>query len=161
MSGPSSRMLTLLSLLQVHRDWPGDQLAERLDVSPRTVRRDVERLREMGYRVRSTRGLEGGYRLEAGTELPPLLLDEEQTVALAVALGAAVTSGAEVRDAAQRALATLRSSPLPYGAKASVTSAGSFWIASVVPAGLMPRPETTMAMTGFPSAMLPGSGARE
>jgi predicted DNA-binding transcriptional regulator YafY len=104
----SARLLALLSLLQARREWPGPLLAERLEVSPRTVRRDVERLREMGYRVRSTRGLDGGYRLEAGTRLPPLLLDEEQAVALAVALGAAATSGAEVRDGAERALATLR-----------------------------------------------------
>lgn len=122
----SARLLALLSLLQARRDWPGPVLAERLDVSPRTVRRDVERLREMGYRVRSTRGLEGGYRLEAGTELPPLLLDEEQTVALAVALGAAVTSGAEVRDAAQRALATLRHvMPAPLRRRADALEAAT------------------------------------
>lgn len=122
----SARLLALLSLLQARRDWAGPLLAERLGVSPRTVRRDVERLREMGYRVRSTRGLEGGYRLEAGSELPPLLLDEEQTVALAVALAAAVTSGAEVRDAAQRALATLRHvMPAPLRRRADALEAAT------------------------------------
>ncbi len=122
----SARLLALLSLLQARRDWPGRMLAERLEVSPRTVRRDVERLRAMGYRVRSTRGPEGGYRLEAGTELPPLLLDEEQTVALAVALGAAASSGAEVRDAAQRALATLRHvMPAPLRRRADALDAAT------------------------------------
>ena len=83
MAGPSSRMLALLSLLQVHRDWPGDELAGRLEVSPRTVRRDVDRLRELGYRVEALRGPAGGYRLAAGSDLPPLLFDEDHAVALA------------------------------------------------------------------------------
>jgi predicted DNA-binding transcriptional regulator YafY len=104
----SARLLALLSLLQARRDWPGPVLAARLQVSPRTVRRDVERLRAMGYRVRSSRGAEGGYRLEPGEELPPLLLDDEQAVALAVALGAVATTGVQVEDAAARALATVR-----------------------------------------------------
>jgi biotin operon repressor len=83
----SSRVLTLLSLLQTKRDWPGVMLAERLEVSARTVRRDVERLRELGYRIRSTKGPDGGYRLEDGNELPPLLFDDDQAVAITVALG--------------------------------------------------------------------------
>ncbi len=108
MSGPSSRMLTLLSLLQVRRDWAGDALAERLDVSPRTVRRDVDRLRELGYRIASLRGPAGGYRLAAGSELPPLLFDDDQAVAVALALAVAPASGADIADAAARALATVR-----------------------------------------------------
>ncbi|MFJ3379184.1 helix-turn-helix transcriptional regulator [Curtobacterium sp. NPDC090217] len=108
MSGPSSRMLALLSLLQVHRDWPGDVLAERLEVSPRTVRRDVDRLRELGYRVEALRGPTGGYRLSAGSELPPLLFDDEQAVAIALALAVAPASGADIAEAAARALGAVR-----------------------------------------------------
>ncbi|WP_250445271.1 YafY family protein [Actinotalea sp. C106] len=104
----SSRLLTLLSLLQARRDWPATLLADRLAVSDRTVRRDVDRLREMGYPVTSTRGREGGYRLEAGTAVPPLLFDDEQAVALAVALRTAAGTGADVAEAAARALATVR-----------------------------------------------------
>lgn len=104
----SSRMLTLLSLLQTRRDWPGARLADRLGVSPRTVRRDVDRLRELGYRVEATMGPDGGYRLEAGSELPPLLFDDEQAVAVTVALRAAALSSAGIEEAALRALATVR-----------------------------------------------------
>ena len=101
-------MLALLSLLQVRRDWPGDELAGRLDVSPRTVRRDVDRLRELGYRVEALRGPSGGYRLAAGSDLPPLLFDDDQAVAIALALAVAPASGADVAESAARALATVR-----------------------------------------------------
>ncbi|MFD2796457.1 helix-turn-helix transcriptional regulator [Promicromonospora vindobonensis] len=104
----SGRLLSLLSLLQARRDWPGEQLAHRLGVSERTVRRDVDRLRELGYPVQAVRGPDGGYRLEAGSELPPLLFDDEQAVALAVALRIAVGTGAGIEEAAARALATVR-----------------------------------------------------
>jgi len=104
----SARLLALLSLLQARRDWPGELLAERLDVSPRTVRRDVDRLRELGYPIRAVKGPDGGYRLDAGTQLPPLLFDDEQAVALAVALRIAVSSGAGIEEAAARALTTVR-----------------------------------------------------
>ncbi|RBQ18308.1 transcriptional regulator [Spongiactinospora rosea] len=104
----SARLLALLSLLQVRRDWPGALLAERLDISPRTVRRDVDRLRELGYPIMAIKGPDGGYRLEAGTELPPLLFDDEQAVALAVALQLAGTAGAGIEEAAARALNTVR-----------------------------------------------------
>ncbi|MEU0759856.1 WYL domain-containing protein [Streptomyces microflavus] len=104
----SARLLSLLSLLQARRDWPGVLLAERLDVSPRTVRRDVDRLRELGYPVVAMKGPDGGYRLDAGTELPPLLFDDEQAVALAVALQIATTTGAGIEEAAARALNTVR-----------------------------------------------------
>lgn len=107
-SAPSARLLTLLSLLQARRDWPGETLADRLGVSPRTVRRDVDRLRTLGYPVHATRGPDGGYRLDPGTQLPPLLFDDEQAVALTVALQAASTGVAGVDEAALRALATLR-----------------------------------------------------
>ena len=86
MSGTSSRLLTLLSLLQARRDWPGGELADRLEVSSRTIRRDVERLRELGYPVESLTGPAGGYRLRAGAAMPPLLLDDDEAIAIAVGL---------------------------------------------------------------------------
>jgi predicted DNA-binding transcriptional regulator YafY len=106
--GTSGRLLRLLSLLQARRDWPGDALAERLAVSPRTVRRDVDRLRDLGYPVRATKGPDGGYRLDAGAELPPLLFDDEQAIAVAVALQTATGSVAGIEEGALRALATVR-----------------------------------------------------
>jgi predicted DNA-binding transcriptional regulator YafY len=108
MSGTSERLLSLLSLLQARRDWPGQVLAERLNVSPRTVRRDVERLRELGYPIAASKGPDGGYRLDVGVHLPPLLFDDEQAVALALALQMATAAGAGVGEAAGRALATVR-----------------------------------------------------
>ena len=104
----SARLLSLLSLLQARRDWPGALLAERLAVSPRTVRRDVDRLRELGYPIAAVKGPDGGYRLDAGTRLPPLLFDDDQAVALAVALQIAAVSGAGIGEAAARALTTVR-----------------------------------------------------
>ncbi|MEV6522515.1 YafY family protein [Longispora sp. NPDC051575] len=86
MANTSSRTLRLLSLLQTHRYWPGAELADRLDVSPRTLRRDVDRLRELGYPVDAQRGVEGGYQLAAGASLPPLLVDDDEAVALAIGL---------------------------------------------------------------------------
>jgi predicted DNA-binding transcriptional regulator YafY len=108
MTTPTSRLLNLLSLLQTRRDWPGVVLAGRLGVSHRTVRRDVDRLREMGYSIRATMGPDGGYRLDAGSELPPLLFDDDQVIALAVALRAATLSGVGIEEAAVRALTTVR-----------------------------------------------------
>ncbi|MFG1915370.1 helix-turn-helix transcriptional regulator [Micromonospora sp. NPDC048898] len=104
----SARLLALLSLLQARRDWPGGLLAERLDVSPRTVRRDVDRLRELGYPVRAVKGPDGGYRLDAGAQLPPLLFDDQQAIAIAVALQLAPLSGAGIQEGAARALHTMR-----------------------------------------------------
>ncbi len=79
----------LLSLLQTHRLWRGAELAERLEVTERTVRRDVDRLRDLGYPVEASAGVDGGYRLAAGAHLPPLLLDDDEAVAVAVGLRAA------------------------------------------------------------------------
>jgi predicted DNA-binding transcriptional regulator YafY len=104
----TSRVLSLLSLLQTRRDWPGSLLAERLDISPRTVRRDVDRLREMGYSIQAMMGPDGGYRLDAGSELPPLLFDDDQVIALAVALQAATATGVGIEEGAVRALTTVR-----------------------------------------------------
>jgi predicted DNA-binding transcriptional regulator YafY len=104
----SERLLSLLSLLQARRDWPGALLAERLDISSRTVRRDVDRLRELGYPIAAIKGPDGGYRLESGSELPPLLFDDDQAVALAVALQVATSNGSGVEEGAARALTTIR-----------------------------------------------------
>jgi predicted DNA-binding transcriptional regulator YafY len=103
----SARLLSLLSLLQARRDWPGSLLAERLEISPRTVRRDVDRLRELGYPIRTFKGPDGGYRLDAGTRMPPLLFDDDQAVAITVALQLAAVSGAALQEAAARALMKL------------------------------------------------------
>lgn len=83
-------------------------LAERLEVSPRTVRRDVDRLRELGYPIAAFKGPDGGYRLDAGAQLPPLLFDDDQAVALAVALRTTAATGAGIGEAAARALTTVR-----------------------------------------------------
>ncbi|WP_411075534.1 helix-turn-helix transcriptional regulator [Streptomyces sp. cmx-4-7] len=108
MTDTPARLLNLLSLLQTPREWPGSELAERLSVSPRTIRRDVDRLRDLGYPVEATLGAEGGYRLVAGTALPPLLLDDEEAVAIAVGLRAGAGHAIEgVEEASVRALAKL------------------------------------------------------
>lgn len=96
MSATTTRALRLLSLLQNRRYWPGDELASRLEVSARTLRRDVERLREMGYPVEAQRGVDGGYQLAAGAALPPLVLSDEEAVSLAVGLQTAVQAGSVV-----------------------------------------------------------------
>jgi predicted DNA-binding transcriptional regulator YafY len=100
------RILQLLSLLQTHRQWRGAELAERLEVSERTLRRDVERLRDVGYLVESSPGVDGGYRLVPGAALPPLVLDDEEAVALAVGLQSALQAGTVlgIEDSAVRAL---------------------------------------------------------
>ena len=104
----SSRLLTLLSLLQGRRDWPGSELADRLEVSGRTVRRDVERLRSLGYPVESMTGPAGGYQLRAGTAMPPLLLDDDEAIAIAVGLRtAAGGSVSGIEETAVRALVKL------------------------------------------------------
>lgn len=103
----SARLLRLLSLLQTHRDWSGAELAERLGVTTRTVRRDVDRLRELGYPVHATPGAPG-YRLGAGSDLPPLLLDDDEAVAIAVGLRtAAGGTVAGIEETSVRALAKL------------------------------------------------------
>jgi predicted DNA-binding transcriptional regulator YafY len=93
MANTSSRTLRLLSLLQTRRFWPGDDLAERLGVSTRTLRRDIDRLRELGYPVEAQRGIDGGYQLAPGAVLPPLVLDDDEAVAIGVGLQAAIQGG--------------------------------------------------------------------
>ena len=103
----SARALRLLSMLQVRREWSGQELGDRLDVDVRTVRRDVDRLRELGYVIDASAGRGGGYRLSAGTATPPLLLDDDEAVAVAVALGAAAGNASTTDDVALRVLAKL------------------------------------------------------
>ncbi|MFI6492682.1 helix-turn-helix transcriptional regulator [Streptomyces sp. NPDC050564] len=104
----SARLLRLLSLLQAHREWSGADLADRLGVTPRTVRRDVDRLRELGYPVNASPGTGGGYQLGAGAELPPLLLDDDEAVAVAIGLRTAAGQGIEgIGETSVRALAKL------------------------------------------------------
>jgi predicted DNA-binding transcriptional regulator YafY len=106
MANTSSRTLRLLSLLQTHRYWPGAELADRLEVSVRTLRRDIDRLRELGYPVEASRGVDGGYQLAPGAALPPLVLDDEEAVALAVGLQTAAQGGvAGIAESSVRALA--------------------------------------------------------
>lgn len=93
MSETTARVLTLLDLLQTYRQWAGPALARRLGVTERTLRRDIERLRDLGYRVEATRGALGGYRLEAGSQLPPLLLTDDEAVTMAVGLRLAADEG--------------------------------------------------------------------
>jgi predicted DNA-binding transcriptional regulator YafY len=125
MTGTSSRLLTLLSLLQGRRDWPGSALAERLEVSGRTIRRDIERLRELGYPVESLTGPAGGYRLHAGTAMPPLLLDNDEAIAIAVGLRtAALSSVTGIEETSLRALVKLEQ-VLPAPLRRRVRALGS------------------------------------
>ncbi|MFZ0090116.1 MAG: YafY family protein [Solirubrobacteraceae bacterium] len=104
----SARLLALLSLLQVRREWTGHELADRLEVTPRTIRRDVDKLRSLGYPVEAAPGVAGGYRLSAGGELPPLLLDDAEAVAVAVGLRTAASGSiAGIEETSVRALAKL------------------------------------------------------
>jgi predicted DNA-binding transcriptional regulator YafY len=104
----SARLLALLSLLQVRREWTGQELADRLEVGPRTIRRDVDKLRSLGYPVEAAPGVAGGYRLGAGGELPPLLLDDAEAVAVAVGLRTAASGSiAGIEETSVRALAKL------------------------------------------------------
>src|ERR687889_1453111 len=125
MTETSGRLLKLLSLLQTRRDWPGGELAGRLGVSGRTIRRDVERLRALGYPVESLTGPAGGYRLRAGAAMPPLLLDEEEAIAIAVGLRtAARASVAGIEETAVRALVKLEQ-VLPTHLRRRVAALGS------------------------------------
>ena len=106
MSDTAARLLSLLALLQTRPDWTSTELGARLGVTPRTIRNDIDRLRELDYPVDATRGAAGGYRLGAGAKLPPLLLDDEEAVAVAIGLRAA-TGIAGVEESSTRALSKL------------------------------------------------------
>ncbi|RBQ21846.1 transcriptional regulator [Spongiactinospora rosea] len=136
MSDTPARLLKLLSLLQIPREWPGSELAERLAVSPRTIRRDIERLRDLGYPVTASMGAAGGYRLVAGTAMPPLLLDDEEAVAVAVGLRTATAQAVQgIEDASVRAMAKLEQ-VLPARLRHRVAAVG----AATVPFGAAPGP---------------------
>ncbi|HUD37412.1 MAG TPA: HTH domain-containing protein, partial [Streptosporangiaceae bacterium] len=136
----SARLLRLLSLLQARPEWPGAELARRLNVTPRTLRRDVQRLRDLDYPVHSVPGVAGGYRLGSGAALPPLQLDDDEAIAVVVGLrGAAGYSVTGLAQASVSALAKLD---------------------QVLPARLRQRTaalqQTTMALAGPGSAIDPG-----
>jgi predicted DNA-binding transcriptional regulator YafY len=143
----SARLLRLLSLLQTPRDWTGTELAERLEVSGRTVRNDIERLRTLGYPVHAARGAVGGYRLGAGAALPPLLLDDDEAVAIAVGLRAAAGgSVAGVAEASLRALTKLER-VLPTRLRHRLTALHSYTVAVPAPAGPPIDPATLTTLS--------------
>ncbi|MCX4909926.1 YafY family protein [Streptomyces sp. NBC_00878] len=124
----SARLLRLLSLLQAHREWSGAALADRLGVTPRTVRRDVDRLRELGYPVNASPGTGGGYQLGVGAELPPLLLDDDEAVAVAVGLRTAAGQGIEgIGETSVRALTKLEQ-VLPHRLRRRVGALNAFTV---------------------------------
>ena len=148
MTETSSRLLELLSLLQARRDWGGAELADRLAVSRRTVRRDVERLRELGYPVESLTGPAGGYRLAAGAAMPPLLLDDDEAIAIAVGLGTAARSSVTgIEETAVRALVKLEQ-VLPSHLRRRVRALGRATVAPPAPGPTVdPRHLTVIAAT--------------
>ena len=105
MEKSAARTLRLLTLLQSHRQWPGGELARRLGITTRTLRRQIDGLRELGYEIASTPGAGGGYRLTAGNRMPPLLLTDEESVAVAVGLRIVATTG--IADAESTTLSAL------------------------------------------------------
>lgn len=136
----SSRLLDLLALLQSRPFWPGPELCERLGVGPRTVRRDVERLRRLGYPVEARRGPAGGYRLAPGAEIPPLLLDDEEAIAIALGLRTAARAGvAGIEESSARALAKLEQ-VLPARLRHRVEALGA--VATTSSGGPRSDPET-------------------
>ena len=143
----SSRLLTLLSLLQTRRDWPGGELADRLEVSRRTIRRDVERLRALGYPVESLTGPAGGYRLAAGAAMPPLLLDDDEAIAIAVGLRtAARASVTGIEETSVRALVKLEQ-VLPAHLRRRVQALGATTL-SLPPEGPTVDPQCLTVLAG-------------
>ena len=147
MTETSGRLLKLLSLLQTRRDWPGGELAQRLGVSGRTIRRDVERLRELGYPVDAVTGPAGGYRLRACMAMPPLLLDDDEAVAIAVGLrtaaGASVTG---IEETSIRALVKLEQ-VLPSHLRRRVNALSSV-LATLPASGPMVDPAALTTIAG-------------
>lgn len=137
MVATSARILRLLSLLEARLEWPGSELAARLEISGRTLRRDIDTLRELGYPVTAIKGPGGGYRLGAGGKLPPLILDDDQAVAIALALQTAPATVTGIEDAVARALTTLRQ-VMPARLRAAseafeVTSLRNYWEFAAAP----------------------------
>ncbi|MFJ4625220.1 helix-turn-helix transcriptional regulator [Streptomyces sp. NPDC088847] len=144
-----ARLLQLLSLLQTPREWPGGELADRLGVSRRTVRRDIDRLRELGYPVQASLGSDGGYRLVAGKAMPPLVLDDEEAVAIAVGLRAGAGHTLEgVDEASVRALAKLEQVlPSRLRHRVATLQAATTPLTSGDGASIAPETLTVMAST--------------
>ena len=141
----AARLLRLLTLLQSRPQWEGAELAERLSVTTRTVRRDVTRLRSLGYPVSGAAGLAGGYRLGSGGRLPPLLLDDDEAVAIAVGLRVATTTTVSgVEDAAIAALAKL-DQVLPARLRERVSALGASTIQ--LPQGDLPEVDADVLVT--------------
>ncbi|WP_329119510.1 helix-turn-helix transcriptional regulator [Streptomyces sp. NBC_01353] len=148
MTDTPARLLNLLSLLQTPREWPGSELADRLSVSARTIRRDIDRLRELGYPVEATKGAVGGYRLVAGAAMPPLLLDDEEAVAIAVGLRAGAGHAIEgVEEASVRALAKLEQ-VLPSRLRHRVSTLQNATIPLTRGDGATVAPSTLTALAG-------------
>ncbi|PSJ30694.1 DNA-binding transcriptional regulator [Streptosporangium nondiastaticum] len=141
-----ARMLRLLSLLQTRRTWSGIELATRLGVTLRTIRRDIDRLRDLSYPIEGTTGTAGGYRLVAGTDLPPLLLDDEEAVAIAVALRTAAGGVTGIEETAVRALAKLEQ-VLPQRLRPQVTAIQATAAPLPVPWSTGPEADPTVLAT--------------
>jgi predicted DNA-binding transcriptional regulator YafY len=150
MSGPTARLLSLLSLLQTPRVWSGRELSERLEVTHRTVRRDIDRLREMGYPVEADFGAQGGYRLVAGSSMPPLLLEDDEAVAVALGLRTVAIQGLpELEDAGVRALSKLSQS-LPARLRHRVRTLGASAMTSIrMFSPCSPQPPRTASACGW------------
>lgn len=143
----SARLLRLLSLFQAQRYWSGAELSARLEITPRTLRRDVDRLRSLGYPVNSSSGTTGGYQLGAGAALPPLLLDDEEAVAVAVGLRTAASGTVNgMEEASIRALSKLQQL-LPSHLRRRVSALDSF-IVALSHAGPMVDAETLSVIAG-------------
>ncbi|APU21060.1 helix-turn-helix transcriptional regulator [Actinoalloteichus sp. GBA129-24] len=140
-----ARMLRLVSLLQSGREWTGGQLAERLGVTDRTVRRDVDRLRALDYPVQGTTGIAGGYRLSSGRNLPPLMLDDDEAVAVAVALRTAAGGMTGIEETAVRALAKL-DRLLPARLRPKVAAVADMTVSVTARAGPDVDPATLLAL---------------
>lgn len=143
----SARLLRLLSLFQARRYWSGAELTERLEITARTLRRDVDRLRSLGYPVHSTSGAAGGYQLGAGGALPPLLLDDDEAVAVAVGLRTAASGTVDgIEEVSVRALAKVEQ-VLPSRLRRRVAALNSFILPLVQP-GPTVDAETLLAIAG-------------
>jgi predicted DNA-binding transcriptional regulator YafY len=147
MANTSSRALRLLSLLQNHRFWPGAELAERLGVSPRTLRRDVDRLRELGYPVTAHPGVDGGYQLASGAVLPPLVVDDEEAVALAVGLRLATQGAGMQGTTGQGTTGDTAQDAAEHRTVAEAAARALAKVTQVMPARLRRRAEAVAAMT--------------
>jgi predicted DNA-binding transcriptional regulator YafY len=153
----SARLLRLLSLLQTRKEWSGAELADRLGVTDRTVRRDVDKLRGLGYPVQATTGTAGGYQLGAGAALPPLLLDDDEAVAVAIGLRTAAAGAVTgIEETSVRALAKLEQ-VLPHRLRRRVSALQDYTVRVTVEGGPTVAPDVLTAIAG---ACRDGEGLR-